>query len=187
MPRPGRRCAPTRPFAVRCRRRSAEISAPRRASAWMCVSSRRRPITSPPGGGTIASPQRATSGPASRIEARMRVQSSASSSVLRTSSATILTTPPPWTSTSTPRSATRSSIVATSLIAGTFLQRDRLFGEQGRRDDRQGGVLVPRRPDGSVERATAFDDEGLHQRVGDNGLGHRSRSGGLPKRPRRLS
>ena len=51
----------------------------------------------------------------------MRVQSSASRSVLRTSSATSLTTPPPWMSTSTPRSATRSSIVATSLIAGTFL------------------------------------------------------------------
>ena len=29
----------------------------------------------------------------------------------------------------------------------------------------------------SAKRATAFDDEGLHQGVGDNGLRHRSRSG----------
>ena len=36
---------------------------------------RRRPITSPPGGGSVTSPQRASSGPASRIDARMRLQS----------------------------------------------------------------------------------------------------------------
>ena len=54
------------------------------ASAWMCGSSRRRPITSPPGGGTIARPKRASSGPASRNDARMRRHSSSSSSVLCT-------------------------------------------------------------------------------------------------------
>src|ERR671915_541345 len=86
----------------------------------MCVSSRRRPMTSPPGGGTIASPQRARSGPARSTEARMRLQSSSSSSRLVTSAAWMRSSPPPRGSTSTPRSATSSSIVSTSVIEGTF-------------------------------------------------------------------
>ena len=49
------------------------IVAPSCANAWMCGSRRRRPITSPPGGGTVARPSRASSGPASRKEARMRL------------------------------------------------------------------------------------------------------------------
>ena len=40
-----------------------------RARKW--VSIRRRPITSPPGGGRCTWPNRASSGPASRIEARI--------------------------------------------------------------------------------------------------------------------
>lgn len=41
---------------------------PRSASTW--VSRRRRPMTSPPGGGRFRCPRLASSGPASRIEAR---------------------------------------------------------------------------------------------------------------------
>src|SRR5918997_6881885 len=52
--------------------RLARTSAPRARKASRCGSSRRRPITSPPGGGMSAAPNRASSGPASRNEARMR-------------------------------------------------------------------------------------------------------------------
>ena len=58
--------------------------APNCSKARKCVSRRRRPMTSPPGGGS-ASPQRANSGPASRIEARIRAQSSGSRSAARIS------------------------------------------------------------------------------------------------------
>ena len=44
----------------------------------MCVSSRRRPMTSPPGGGTVTRPKRARSGPARRNDARISRARSAS-------------------------------------------------------------------------------------------------------------
>ena len=50
--------------------------APRSASMW--GSSRRRPMKSPPGGGISARPRRASSGPASRNEARICSPSAAS-------------------------------------------------------------------------------------------------------------
>ena len=52
--------------------RSTSICAPSARSASRCGSSRRRPMKSPPGGGMCASPARASSGPASRNDARMR-------------------------------------------------------------------------------------------------------------------
>src|SRR5919106_3633422 len=114
-------CAPTSPSVRMWKRRFARTSAPRRTKAWMCVSSRRRPMTSPPGGGTIASPHRARSGPARRMDARMRAQSSSSSSRFATSTAWTRTAPLPSGRTSTPRSAASASIVSTSRIAGTFV------------------------------------------------------------------
>src|ERR671935_661250 len=87
----------------------------------MWTSTRRRPITSPPGGGTTARPQRASSGPASRMEARMRLHSSSSSSTLRTSLAWTRSSFAPCHSTSAPTSASSSSIVSTSRIRGTFV------------------------------------------------------------------
>src|SRR5919201_4311515 len=96
------------------------MSAPSWASAWMCVSSRRRPITSPPGGGTIARPQRARSGPARRTEARIREQSTSSSSVFGSSAAWMRISFGPSHSASAPRSAISSTIVSTSRIRGTL-------------------------------------------------------------------
>src|SRR5215216_973841 len=87
----------------------------------MWVSSRRRPMTSPPGGGTIASPSRASNGPARRIDARIRLQSSSSNSRFDSPPAWSRTSPTPTCSTSTPRSATSASIISTSLIVGTFV------------------------------------------------------------------
>src|SRR6187551_2153017 len=82
-------------------------------NAWMCVSSRRRPITSPPGGGTVARPKRASSGPARRNEARISRPSSGSSAVLSTDEESTVTAFAP--------SAERScTIVSTSRIRGTF-------------------------------------------------------------------
>ena len=59
--------------------------------AFTCVSRRRRPITSPPGGGILTAPARASSGPASRKEARMRRQRSGSRSVSVISPARMVT------------------------------------------------------------------------------------------------
>ena len=47
------------------------------------MSTRRRPITSPPGGGSVTAPNRASIGPASRIDARILAQSAGSSGLGR--------------------------------------------------------------------------------------------------------
>src|SRR6266513_1665503 len=96
------------------------IRAPSSAKAWMCGSSLRRPITSPPGGGTLARPRRASSGPASGNEARMRLASSASSSCVVISAACTRTSFSPVHSTSAPTSASSAIIVSTSRIRGTL-------------------------------------------------------------------
>ena len=98
----------------------ASTSTPSSVKPWMCGSSLRRPITSPPGGATTALPARTSSGPASRNEARIREQSSWSSSVFRISAACTRTSFGPVQSTSTPMSARSSSIVSTSRIRGTL-------------------------------------------------------------------
>ena len=87
----------------------------------MCGSSRRRPITSPPGGGTMAWPTRASSGPASRNDARIRLASSASSSCDAIVAARTRTSFGAIQSTSAPRSAISSIIVSTSRMCGTFV------------------------------------------------------------------
>src|ERR671937_1102695 len=86
----------------------------------MWTSTRLRPMRSPPGGGTTARPQRASSGPASRIEARILRQSSSSSSTFWTSAAWTRSSFGPNQSTSAPTSTSSSSIVSTSRIRGTL-------------------------------------------------------------------
>src|SRR5262245_615883 len=97
-------------------------SAPSAANAWTWVSSRRRPITSPPGGGTVTRPKRARSGPARRNDARISRASSASRSVLPMPSGSMRTSFGPTHSTSAPRSARSSTIVSTSRMRGTFVR-----------------------------------------------------------------
>ncbi len=46
---------------------------------------------------------------------------------------------------------------------GDVRQTHLVGGENGRSEDRQRAVLVAGRTDGSAERATSFDDEGLHR------------------------
>src|SRR5919198_30225 len=86
----------------------------------MWTSTRRRPMTSPPGGGTITRPQRASSGPASSTEARIRAQSTSSSSVFVSSAAWMRISFGPSQSASAPRSAISSTIVSTSRMRGTL-------------------------------------------------------------------
>ena len=110
----------------------------------MCVSSRRRPITSPPGGGTVARPKRASSGPASRNDARISRQSSGSSSHLCTPEASTRTSFGPVHVASAPMSTSSSTIVSTSRMRGTFSSVTGSGGQDRGGEDRKRAVLVAR-------------------------------------------
>src|SRR5471032_2079061 len=86
----------------------------------MCGSSRRRPMMSPPGGGTLARPRRASSGPASRKDERIWLARSPSTSY-PTFCAWMRTSFAPVHSTSAPRCDSRPSMVSTSRIRGTLV------------------------------------------------------------------
>src|SRR3954447_4307368 len=96
-------------------------TAPSSRKAWMCGSSRRRPITSPPGGGTVARPSRARSGPASRNDARIRLARRSSISCVDSSAACTRTSFSPVHSASAPTCWRSSIIVSASRIRGTFI------------------------------------------------------------------
>ncbi len=68
--------APASLFEVNANGPSTVILAPSSWRARKCVSSLLLPITSPPGGGIMALPVRAMSGPAKRIDARIFLLSS---------------------------------------------------------------------------------------------------------------
>ena len=108
------------PGAASLYERSVSTVAPSARKASRCGSRRRRPITSPPGGGISARPKRASSGPASRNEARMRLESSSSTSVWSTSSARRATTFSSRHSTFTPSRISSSSMASTSRMRGTL-------------------------------------------------------------------
>ena len=113
-------------------------------NAWMCGSRRRRPMTSPPGGGTLTRPTRASSGPASRNDARIRLQSSWSSSCFATSAAydAHLVRPGPFhVGADVGEQLDHRLDVAD---ARDVRERDGPVGEQARRQDRQRAVLVSR-------------------------------------------
>ena len=77
-------------------------------------------MTSPPGGGSATSPQRASSGPASRIEARIRAQSSGSRSAARISLAWIASVLRAFHSAEAPTERISSTSVSVSRMRGTF-------------------------------------------------------------------
>src|SRR5882724_2836849 len=111
------------PFSFEARNSSRWVAvtvAPNCSKARKCVSRRRRPMTSPPGGGSATSPQRANNGPASRIEARIRAQSSGSRSAARTSLAWIASVLRSFHSADAPTERTSSTSVSVSRIRGTF-------------------------------------------------------------------
>ena len=93
-------------------------SAPRASKARKWVSMRRRPITSPPGGGRLALPKRASKGPARSSDARIRSASSRSTCADLTHEASTVTTCSSSHRTSAPSELTSSSRVSTSRIRG---------------------------------------------------------------------
>src|SRR4051794_35948185 len=112
--------APLRRAALNSSWCVAVTVAPNCSKARKCVSRRLRPITSPPGGGSATSPQRASSGAASRIEARMRAQSSGSRSAARISLAWIKSVLRACHSAVAPTERTSSTSVSVSRIRGTL-------------------------------------------------------------------
>ena len=77
-------------------------------------------MVSPPGGGIFTSPVRASSGPATRNEARIRLASSSSTSVSEMLSACSRTSLSAVHETSTPSRSSKPSIDSTSRIRGTL-------------------------------------------------------------------
>src|SRR5215216_5643127 len=102
----------------RARSKRAWTPRERKASRW--VSSRRRPITSPPGGGSRQWPVLATSGAASSTDARMRVHRAGSRVGRRRPRGSMRTWLGAVRSTLAPVEATSSSMVSTSRIWGTL-------------------------------------------------------------------
>ena len=140
--------------------RSSSNAAPSRSSARKCVSTRRRPMTSPPGGGSSIWPQRASSGPASRIDARifrqrLGIEARRRDGLARGCASVLRAVH----STSTPERRDELDERLDVADARDVLERDRMFGEQRRADDRQRGVLVAGRTDGAGEPLPALDDE----------------------------
>src|SRR3954453_19702046 len=90
----------------------------RNASRW--ASRRRRPMVSPPGGGMLTWPKRASSGPATRNEARIRLASSSSTSVPTMFAAWSLTSLSSVHSTSTPSFSSNPTTDSTSRMRGTL-------------------------------------------------------------------
>src|SRR3954453_10570529 len=110
-----------RPASTRLEVSWRSTTAPRAWKASRCGSSRRRPMTSPPGGGMSARPKRASSGPASRNEARMRADRCGSTNDSSVIPAAQMATS--WSarhSTVAPRCSSRSSMAWTSRMRGTL-------------------------------------------------------------------
>ena len=145
--------------------RPCSTVAPSARKASRCGSSRRRPITSPPGGGISAEPKRASSGPATRKEARMRSASVGSTSVLPAPSAAQARRCSRRAARRvTPRSASRASIASTSRMRGTLCSTTSSSVRRLQAQQRQRRVLVAGGHDRAGQRHPAFDDELLHGR-----------------------
>ena len=134
-------------------------------------------MTSPPGGGMRACPKRASSGPASKNEARMRSDSPRSSTASALMFAAHSATS--WSdsqATRTPSDSSSDSIAPTSLILRDVADHDLVLGQDRGGEDGQGTVLVAGRDDRAGQRDASVDDELLHERVPSGGG---SRAGGL--------
>ena len=123
------------------------------------MSTRRRPMTSPPGGGRVTWPNRASSGPASRIDARILAQSAGSSGLGLTPSRVHpdrVGAGPLGGRAEIDQQREHGLDVAN---AGDVVELHRTVGEHGGGEDRQRGVLVAGGTDGSAQRATAADQK----------------------------
>src|SRR6266704_279187 len=113
----------SRPASSSSAPRSKLAVTPSVLKASRCVSRRRRPIPSPPGEGSTQRPVRASSGPASSTDPRIREQSTGSSVVRWTLRGSMRTVLGSTSVTSAPVEATSWSMVSTSRMWGTFRSR----------------------------------------------------------------
>ena len=163
-------------------------TAPSARKASRCGSRRRRPITSPPGGGICTRPKRASSGPASRNDARIRSDSSGSTSVagdlVGLERDDVVLAPLHLHAQAHEQLEHRLHVADARDVA----HDDLLLGEQGGRQRGQRAVLVAGRHDRAGQRLTAFDHELLHgageaARVPKDTLAPGSLRCGIPCRP----
>ena len=155
------------PRASRTMSRSARTPAPSARKASRCGSRRRRPMTSPPGDGISARPKRASSGPASRNEARMRSACSRSmlaSAVDAGGADGDLVLVAPLGADAEPAQDPEHRL---DVADARHVAHDDLLGGQDRGgEDRESTVLVAGRADRAGQRHAAVDDELLHEGLG---------------------
>src|SRR5487761_1671658 len=125
-------------------------SAPISRSPSRCCSTRRIPMSSPPGLAISASPARPTSAPRRRKEPRIRRVRSAPTSTAETLGGH-------------PQVAEHRHHGADVLDLRDVTQLEGLVGEQRRRHHRQRGVLAPRDRHLSAERPPAHDAKHVHR------------------------
>ena len=161
----------------RCRPRSRP-RAPSFSSARKCVSTRRRPITSPPGRRQLhladARQHRPGEQDARRGCGPRRRRRAGCCPRWRRARA------PRWAPSTPPRRRAPpagSISVCTSLISRDVLEDHLLLGEERRRQHGQGGVLVPGGTDGPLQAVPALDDELGHSGSPTLGRWTRRRAG----------
>ena len=121
------KCPPFSRFAVALMKPfSTTISAPSACRPLMCWSTGREPIAQPPGSDTSAAPKRASSGPSTRIEARMVLTSSYGATCWLTERGSTTIALPrdsvPWSMvTLAPSSPSSFTVVTTSCRCGTLV------------------------------------------------------------------
>ena len=159
------------------RARAACCSAPRRSRARpraprpsparprKCMSSLRLPMLSPPGSATRASPQRASSGPSTLIDARIRLTSSyGASGVEPARRVDRAARSGPAHSTSAPTARSTSIITSRSATGGEVAHDGDARREQGGRQLLQPGVLRRTRDlDRARERRPGPYGDGIHR------------------------
>ena len=139
-------------------------------------------MKSPPGGGILAAPKRASSGPASRNEARIWLESSSSTTGAVTPAAQSLTLLSPTQSTVDPEVLEQGDLRLGVADPRHAVQQHLLLGQEAGGEDRQGGVLVAGDGQLAGERHAPFDDEFLHGRSRvTTGLGGPSPTAPPPK------
>ena len=138
----------------------------------MCGSSRRRPITSPPGGGTTGSAEAREEWPREEERGSNPAPELAVELVAREVGGVDADLVPARPLNVRAELGEERDHRLDVADARHVRERHRFVGEQAGREDRQGAVLVPGRGDPAVQRMPALDHERLGNGFGDDGLRH---------------
>ena len=163
-------CAPRSASARMSYGRRSSTSAPSSSKAWMCGSSRRRPITSPPGGGTSRGRSARAAGPRGGTTRGSGGRAPRRARVVVDGRRATRTSFGPIHAASAPRSASSSTIVSTSRMRGTFAS---VTGSSVSRHAARIGsapFLFPAARTRPLSGLPALDDEGLARASGDDRL-----------------